>query len=198
MTWLIVNLQHCPIKNVIPVEKLVPVCAEQLNQLFNLFFNANLCDQTENWTALVQHWLLWNADWRLPLVKGRFLCSPCPLTWADWEMELSGERFWNFLLNLASWRVGTDTARTTWGECWWGCWFRDGAVSGLVRIEALLLLNWLLVLTVWGGGNTPSSGNGRATQYEVVCTFYAVFVSILSFSEQLTIKLLSFPAVRYK
>lgn len=55
MTWLIVNLQHCPIKNVIPVEKLVPVCAEQLNQLFNLFFNANLCDQMENWTALVQH-----------------------------------------------------------------------------------------------------------------------------------------------
>lgn len=86
-----------------PIEKLVPVCAGHLNQLFNWFFNAKLCEKKENWTAVVQHWLLGNQTGSLfPWLQGRLQCSPCPPAPAGWQMELCGERFGRFLSTLLS------------------------------------------------------------------------------------------------
>lgn len=97
MTWLIVTCNIVLLKNVIPIEKLVPVCAEQLNQLFNLFFKAKLCDKAENWTAVVQHWLLWNADWQ-------FYVSIVQSQVSVFSMPTDTSR----LVNGARWRDGFE------------------------------------------------------------------------------------------
>lgn len=103
------NLQHCPFTNVTPIEKSVPVCAGLLNQLFDWFFNSKLCEKKENWTAVVQHWLLANQTGSLlTWLQGRFRCSLCPPAPAGWQMELL-EGDLEISLSPAVWRDGTNS-----------------------------------------------------------------------------------------
>lgn len=61
----------------------------------------NFVRKKENWTAVVQHWLLGNQTGSLfPWLQGRFQCSPCPP--AGWQVELCGEKFGRFLFTLLS------------------------------------------------------------------------------------------------
>lgn len=85
------NLQHCPFTSVTPIEKLVPVCAGQLNQLFNWFFNSKLCEKKENWTAVVQHWLLGNQTGSVSMAPGQvsvFFVPTSTSRLADVEADL--------------------------------------------------------------------------------------------------------------